>query len=33
MQEMQMWTREDYGGESQIVSNNTAKKQLENFGG
>ena len=26
MQEMQMWTREDYGGESQIVSNNTAKK-------
>ena len=28
MQEMQMWTREDYGGESQIVSNNTAKKQF-----
>ena len=33
MQEMQMWTREDYGGESQTVPNNTLKKQSEKFGG
>ena len=33
MQEMQMWTREDYGGVSEVVSENTLKKQSENFGG
>ena len=33
MQEMQMWTREDYGGASETVPENTLKKQLENFGG
>ena len=33
MQEMQMWTREDYGGSSEAVPENTLKSQLNAFGG
>ena len=33
MQEMQMWTREDYGGSSETVSNNTLSRQAASVEG